>query len=359
MFPVILVVDADEVRARRVARLLTLTDYRAVVTTNAYQAVERLFHEHISPHVILVGQNDIVQQPIFQRLLHHLYQQGNKRGVPPLIPLPPQIKDEVPLYADGATHATHMLSRSALDLLEYIWRAAPALRKNFITPPHSLVMTKLPAMGLTPRASAYHSVRNFYFAQLLNTAQKIIGEAQWPVLMNDVGLSQYRETRNWPFEDESLSIPAEYISCLNQAVAFSAPENPVQQLYKWGRLITQTHLRKRMPSGLAKQVFRIRPLDSVMSSILKSFTEDMNAIRNEQLHEWRVHPEGGYLVVHYSNLFAYGRNVSLYPGCHVWKTTLEGVLDMMNIDGSWEVREKECSGQTLTGHCLFEIMKNA
>jgi len=56
----------------------------------------------------------------------------------------------------------------------------------------------------------------------------------------------------------------------------------------------------------------------VIPATLNAFTHEMNDIRSEELHFWRQRLDSSYWLVHYSNLYAYGRtSASSEPACHV------------------------------------------
>ncbi len=93
-----------------------------------------------------------------------------------------------------------------------------------------------------------------------------------------------------------------------------------------------------------------------MELVLNSFIRQMNEIRGEELHICEQQDDGIYYLVHYSNLYAYGRiALSQQPACHVWLASLQATLRLVGLDTIWEVIEQECSCQTLTGHCVFVI----
>ncbi len=76
-YPACLIVDADEERAQRLARLLTLTDYRPLVVSTLSQALERSLREPFQPHALLLGQADLRRHPLFSSLVRRV---DSKRG---------------------------------------------------------------------------------------------------------------------------------------------------------------------------------------------------------------------------------------------------------------------------------------
>ncbi len=92
-----------------------------------------------------------------------------------------------------------------------------------------------------------------------------------------------------------------------------------------------------------------------MGAVLNAFTGEMNGIRGEELHVWKRWYDGSYRVVHYSNLYVYGRVRSPQPACHAWVASLEAMLHLLHLDNAWQVNEIECSCQTQTGHCILAL----
>lgn len=354
VYPTFLIIDAQEERAQQIARLLSLVDYRPLVTHSLYQAVERSLREHINPQAIILGQAEIAQHPLFSRLLGRL---GHDLGKEiPLVLLQIHSSIELPLYASPSNRSTHMLSQECLQLLNSLWNFTPSLRRNIRIMRDAAVLTSLPSRGFAPRVTQLKLSRNSHFLQILRTAHTLIGEEQWPNLMSDVGLAQYKQVNNWPLDNDTYAIPAEHISCLHQAVAFSRPEDPTEQIRQWSQMGTAISLKKRTPSTLTQQTLKLLPREMVMGLILNTFARQMNEIRGEELQLCEQQDDGSYCLVHYSNLYAYGRiSQSQQPGCHVWIASLETTLQMLDLDMTWEIIEQECSCQTLTGHCVFSI----
>ncbi|BCL80129.1 hypothetical protein ccbrp13_25940 [Ktedonobacteria bacterium brp13] len=60
--------------------------------------------------------------------------------------------------------------------------------------------------------------------------------------------------------------------------------------------------------------------------------------------------------VFYSNIFTYGLLVdSEQPLCTTWQSAFDLILKLAKLQSHWEAREIECSSQTHTGHCVFQI----
>src|SRR6266571_2612037 len=114
-------------------------------------------------------------------------------------------------------------------------------------------------------------------------------------------------------------------------------------------------LEKRVPSTLSQQALKVFPEERAMSAALSAFTGEMNRIRGEDLHVWKRWSDGSYRVVHYSNLYAYGRVRRPQMACHAWVASIEAMLSLLQLDSTWTVSEIECSCQTQTGHCVFAL----
>ncbi|MFL5629475.1 MAG: hypothetical protein ACJ788_28190, partial [Ktedonobacteraceae bacterium] len=290
---------------------------------------------------------------VFQRLMKRLTQQGNKDI--PILLLPNKIVNTIPLLADPSSGSCHILSNACLEILEPLWRVLPYTRQDFRQAPRSITLDTLPTYGLPARVSQQLRSRNSHFRQILKAARELIGETKWENIISDVGLAHYRQEAYWPEDSDDRTIPAEYLSCLNQAVAFSQPANPASQLRSWGDYATALSLQKRKPSVLTQQALKLLPTERVMSATLNAFVKEINTIRGEELHFWRQHHDGSYWLIHYSNLYAYGRITTSQRACHVWQSSIECTLRYVGLKNSWDVTEAECSCQTLTGHCLFTI----
>ncbi|MGH2515541.1 MAG: hypothetical protein ACRDHP_07780 [Ktedonobacterales bacterium] len=349
----LLVIDADEARGQRLARLLTLAGYRPHATASPFQALERYLGDSFFPQAIVLGQMEEQQEFLLTRLVQRMLR--DRAETPPLISMPLDVPDEAPILVDPLQPFYHTVSDECIRVLEMIWRALPATRTDFRMAERSLALTVLPQQGFQPRVSRRLRSRNGHMRQILTAALELIGPPRWEALMTDVGLTQYRNVSGWPPEDDDLAIPAEYPSLLNQAVVFSNPDDAVTQLRQWSDIGTQASLARHRTNALVQQALKLLSQEQVMSLVLKSYTNEMNEIRDEDLHTWMQRPDGTYCVVHYSNLYAYGRISRMRPECHVWLASLEATLRLVNLEAAWEVVEIECSCQTFTGHCVFLI----
>lgn len=86
MHPMLLLVDANEERAQRLARILTLADYRPCIAKTPLQAFGRLLQEPSLPQAVLLGWIDDRSRFAFTRLFQWmLSEQGQDI---PIIALP-------------------------------------------------------------------------------------------------------------------------------------------------------------------------------------------------------------------------------------------------------------------------------
>ncbi len=353
-YPSLLVIDADEERAQRLARILTLANYHPMVEPTPANAFKRVLDQPMAIQAILLGTVSKQYRFILQRILQQLtYQQELKL---PVVSLPVLIPTTLPLYADAQLSPFHVASQSCARLLDSIWNIVPFTRSDLKMNKGSMVSKLLPAYGIQPRVAQRLLLRNSHFRQMLQSAYDLMSIEQWEMLISDVGLAQYRRQTDWPPIDDTYAIPAEYLSCLNQAVAFSQPEHPIEQLRRWGNNATQVSLLEvDAPSPRIRRIFNFASPVQMIRSTLKAYTREIDEIRGEPLHDWIALPNGNYWLVHYSNLYAYGRvaHQQSQPMCHVWLASIEAILRRFQLDTAWKVVELECSCQTQTGHCLF------
>lgn len=349
----VLVIDADEQRGQRLARILTLAHYRPTVTSSPFQAMERTLDGAPAPDAIVLGRLDPQQEFLLTRLVQR--QLRDYAETVPLIAMPPNVTDEPPILVDPYQPYFHMASRACTEVLEVVWRALPRTRVDLRMAEHSLVLSVLPPQGFQPRVSARLRSTNSHFRQMMQAAYDLLGEQRWRQLIGDVGLAQYQDMRDWPPDNDERDIPAEYLSLLHQAVAFSDLSDPAGQLRRWSEIGTQALLSRRRASALVQQALKLFSAEQLIAMVLKTYTSEMNEIRGEALHEWQQRPDGSYCLVHYSNLYVYGRTYQRQPSCHVWLASLEAALRAVSLETAFEVIEMECSCQTLTGHCVFLI----
>ena len=355
--PSVLLIDGDEARGQRVAAALTLADVRAYVVTNPYLAMERALREQFSPDVVLLGKGDWTSRStdvVMTRMLRRLRTQS---GAPAQVLLAPYVTQASVLRTPEPMREALLPAplRDELQALELVRQALPAARHDAMPTPHSVVMDRLPAYGLTPRVSQELRSKNSHFRQVLQAAQAVIAPEKWDTLLGDVGLAYYRQREHWPADTDDREIPAILLSCLNHAVELSAPADAPAQLRRWGETGSQLSLQKRTPSWVTQQVIKVMPRDRLIAVTLNGFTQEMNDIRGEDLHAWVARDDGNYWLVHYSNLYVYGRARRSMPACHVWLASIEATLRLTHLDETLTVREVECACQSQTGHCLFAL----
>ena len=271
----------------------------------------------------------------------------------PSQPSRPTLPDDLSLL-DGFGRAPSVQTDGAR-LLEHIWRLAPYTYRDMRPSADALVNTQLPAYGLKPRVSQKLLSSNDHARQVIEAAYAVIGADRWPDAMVDVGLAPLGQAENWPPENDERAIPAILFSQLNAAVERSWPTNPAEQLRRWSDAGTEASLARHSPSWLAQQVIKHLPHERALSVALNGFTAEMNKTRGEELHLWKPRGDGSFWLVHYSNLYAYGRARRAEPSCYVWLASIEATLQLVQVDSVYEVSEVECSCQTLTGHCVFLI----
>jgi hypothetical protein len=350
----LLVLDADAGRAQSLAHVLLFADYRPVVAATPFQALDRLLRMPYVPLAVLLGQVEEGHKATLSRLLQKL---GEQQGTAvQILPIATALPGEFLLRADpAASQAHHVITPAGAAVLTALWNALRVPPGDLLISAPTLALDRLPVIGLTPRVSHEQRSRNIHFRQMLQVARDMMDAHLWAYLMTDVGLGTFAVMDAWPPANDLREVPAEYLTLLNQAVAFSQPENPAAQLRRWGDLATQATLRQRMPSALTQQALKLLPRERVLNTTVKAYAAEMDAIRGEALHVWAQQPDGSYLLAHYSNLFAYGRIARRRPSCHVWLGSLEAALRLVQLEEVYEVQELECSCQTLTGHCIFAI----
>lgn len=360
-YPIFLVIDPDEARGERLARLLTLANLRVVLTNSPVMAFGRYLQEPFDARAILLGAVEDQGGTVLGRLTQRMSQQFGR--LVPTIPIPFHVPDSPPLVAletnPFVPAQTHMIARECLPILEQIWAIAPEARPRLELAEYALTLSLLPGQGLPAHITQLRRSRNSHFRQVLSTARDLIGAHRWDAAMLDVGMGVLRDPRNWPADTDERAIPPEYLTLLHQAVAFSNAVDPEAQLRRWSELGTQLSLKEHTPSAITQQALKLLSKEQVMNATLKAYTNEMNEVRGETLQEWQRRPDGCYWVVHYSNLYTYGRLRTERPECHLWLESIEATLRLVHLDEAWEVVEKECTCQTQTGHCLFVVRQRS
>jgi len=353
---VLLIIDPNEARAQSVARLLTLTGLRAIVTLTTLQAFDRFLKERFMPRLIFVGRQEEIASTIFSRFFQRLIQE--LRYEVPVLPLAPYaLTDGLPSIADASVSTTvHVISQQHAMLLQAIWQILPSAQVPLKVADHTLVMEALPRLGFTPRVTRNkHSYASHYYGEL-KAAKKVIAPEQWDILLSDVGLAQYCKEENWPANTDELMVSPEDFALLTRAVMFSNPQQPLQHARNWADMVDDEMARKAFLLFMVQQMPKIIGEDRTIRALLNLLISEINKRRGEELAEWKRMKDGSFIFVFYSNLFTYGLLVdSKQPLCIMWESDFDFILKQTKLQSHWEMREIECSSQTHTGHCVFQV----
>lgn len=354
---VFLIIDAYEARAQRLARLLTLAGYRAVVVPNSYYAFDRFLGGRFVPRAILLGQEDNVPPFVFQRFFQRITLELSKEI--PIIPLNDlELLSDHLLYADPSSSTTHIVSRLNVEVLDTIWQISPRSRINLARIEPSIVLDALPELGLEARVGELNHDSRQVFLQSVCFVRQFIPAELWENVLTDVGLSAYCQPEYLIDEHDVSLVPLEYTTCLIKAIVFVNPMNVTQVLSELGEKISYLVMEKKSFRAAYGQLLKFLGAgrrDHVMRLSLNAVTDEMNLQRGEELNFWKRQPDGAYIVVMYSNSIAYGLMGSLQPVCVAVVSALRVILRKMQMEDEWEVSEIECSAQSHTGHCVFLI----
>jgi hypothetical protein len=357
----VLVIDGDAARAQQLAWALTLADAHALVATSTLEAHERVLRSPTPPWAVVLGQlpvqtgSDFVLMRLLQRL-------ARERGGPvPAFLLPVSSRALAPLTQPGLAALAPLPMGDPSTVARALLAQVAGGPRDDRPAAHCQVLDMLPGLGLEPRQATRLRSRNAHFRQVLSTAHALIGPERWAALIGDVGLAQYRQSREWPPDDDDRDVPAEHLSLLNQAVEMAAEDGPAEEnapelLRRWGDAAAQSSLDKHGSSALTQQAIKLLSDARLLSITLNAFTHDMDDVRGEELHRWVEAPDGCYYLVHYSNLYAYARTRRAQPACHIWLGSLDATLRWVHLEDRWRAVEVECACQTQTGHCLFAIL---
>ncbi len=350
---VLLIIDANEGRAQKLARLMTLAGYRAIVVVNAYQAFDRFLHERFQPSMVMIGQLDNNPPFVLTRLMQHLAQDVGQE--PPMISISNlYMQDEHLLYANSEVSSRfHILSAPNMEILQQIWQALPKARISAARAGSSLTVDRLETLGLSTYVSEKNRSSNFHFLRCLRSARQMISQDQWENVMGDVGLAHFRQLENWPPDNEQRPIEPELISCLYRAVLFANISRPEEAGYQWGYILTMDISKKQRVLLLVQHALRLFGRDRVMKFLLDALVNEFHDIRGENLHSWKQQADGSYVLMLRSNMLVYGQMGGSRPSCYVWIGGLQACLDLVNQKGRWNVSEVECSCQAHTGHCVY------
>ena len=203
----------------------------------------------------------------------------------------------------------------------------------------------------TPRLVARESLAlDAYFANLVTAGRQVCGP-RWAEVVGASGLQHYLTAD--PPPDDRRGIPIEDASHLNEAfeIVFGA-ETP-DQVRQWGRVAADRWLKARgsgEQAAIKLALGRHRKLDL----LLKSHVRTMDKVRGEHLHAFRQIDDRQVWLVHYLNLFAFGRRKP-DKACHFWTASLEAMLRWAGLANDWLVTELECGCVNGSFDCVFAI----
>lgn len=352
---VFLIIDPHEVRAQKLASLLTMAGLRAIVTANTYQAFNRFLQERFVPRVILIGQQEETTTPLFGRFFQRLVQE--LRIEPPTLSLASfYLNDGQLLIAEGAVSSTtHIASPANSFILRKIWQTLPSAQISLQVSPKSIALHTLPKLGFSPRVTRNKRSFSSHLHLQLKAAKKVIPPEQWENVMTDVGLAQFVKEESWPPLIDQFSVPPEQFSLLTHAVMFANAQQPLQQLRLWADQVEADAYQKAALIFIMQQIPKVIGSDLTMRALLNVLTTEVDSRRGEKLTEWKRLEDGSFFFVFYSNIFAYGKMGFEHPLCYMWQATFDLMLRLSKQQQQWSIREIECSAQSHTGHCIFQI----
>ncbi|GHO86373.1 hypothetical protein [Dictyobacter formicarum] len=352
---VLLIIDSDEVRSQYLARLLTLAGLRAIVTSTPYQAFGRFLKERFVPRLILLGQQEETTSPIFSRFLQRLTMELQQEI--PVMPLASiYLPDGLVLSAEDTISSTmHCISPPNSLILKRIWQFLPSAQIPLKTAEHTMVLELLPKLGFKIRVARSKRSFSSHLHLELKAAKQVIPPEQWNYLLTDVGLAQFCKEEQWPPAVDQSTIPPQYFALLMRAVMFSAPMQPLQQVYRWAGQVEADTLQKAIFLFLMQQIPKVIGADRTMRTLLTILTNEIDNRRGEKLTEWKRFGNGSFIFVFYSNIFVYSVMGAEQPLCMPWQYSFDLMLRLVKQEQQWDIREVECSAQTHTGHCVFLI----
>jgi hypothetical protein len=208
-------------------------------------------------------------------------------------------------------------------------------------------VSMLHKMGVPSLESHDLPILNSYFACLMRHARDV-AERRWPQVLESASMHQYL-TEEPPDDGERTATTDE---CSRLAEAFETvfgPDAPAH-LRTLGRVVTDDWLRSTQPKP-----FRMmgKP-ESKVADALYVFNHSMDRVRGEPLHAWKQIDKRQFWIVHYTNLFALGRQKPA-KSCHFWVTAFESALRWGGLANDWAVEETECGCVTGTFCCVFTV----
>lgn len=123
----ILLIDADEARAQRVARALRLADYHPLVATTLYQGLQRCLAEPADPRALVLGHVDwdnSANEFLLNRLVQRLAARG--AGRLPTLVFPSRILTPSVLLARQDVALVQLPSGEPEHVLEALRRIVPS-----------------------------------------------------------------------------------------------------------------------------------------------------------------------------------------------------------------------------------------
>jgi hypothetical protein len=355
---IFLLIDSDEIRAQKLACLLTLAGYRAIVTQNIYQAFSRFIQEPFIVQAILIGQQEGTASTLFSRFFQRLtYELRYEPAVIALDLLNPL--DGLPLAAEESTSPTaHIISPRNSILLTRIWQILPSTHIPLKVAESTMALETLPKMDFHPRVTRNKLSMSSHFHYQLKAAKQCIPPTQWDALLTDVGLAKFCKEENWPPLIDEFTIPPEYFSLLTRAVMFSNLQQPLQQVYHWSTQVEADTALKATLIFVMQQIPKVIGVDRTMRTLLNALMGEIDSRRGEKLTEWKRMKDGSFFFVFYSNVFVYGMLGKEQNTCLTWQYSFDLMLKLANQQQHWKIQEVECSNQTHTGHCVFQISPN-
>jgi serine/threonine-protein kinase len=190
---------------------------------------------------------------------------------------------------------------------------------------------------------------NSYFANAVGAARQVCGPF-WADVAGAAGLQRYLTAD--PPADGRRDSPTEDASHLNEAFEIVFGADAPDQLRQCGRLATDRWLKARggEQAALKLALGRQRKLEL----LLKSHVRTMDEVRGEHLHAFRQIDDRQVWLVHYANLFAFGRRKP-EKACHFWTASLEAMLRWAGLANDWLVTELECGCVNGSFDCVFAI----
>jgi hypothetical protein len=207
-------------------------------------------------------------------------------------------------------------------------------------------------MGVEHPESRRTPLLNSHFFNAFQTAMHVAGD-RWQDLLLAAGMQEY--LLNTPADDAQHGTPLVHMAILNEAFEEVFGSYALEKLRRWGVLHQELEIERDKKSGARRRSMRLMPPGHRrrISFLLKSYTEQMDAVRGERLHVWRQ-VEEDFWVAFFDSAYVLGRRKS-QPSCHAITGSLEALLRWAGLANSWMVQEIECGCVTGTNDCVFAI----